>query len=204
MVGIPNNLPIDLLCSQFWILSAFSLYRSIFLHETIFFVHYHYHINSNEQRHLSYLICSRRRQFLSLFAKSLSLTSKSFYKTSSVSASSSPVGSTVVGFLAPLLRHLPRAPPLLLVPIVVSSNVASSAKSTCKGSKSSSLGEKKNHLPFVKYVAQLTSLQSLLAKSSSPSLQSLLTESSSPLSSSLSEEKNYLSLLLSWQNCLGY
>ncbi|RWW84275.1 hypothetical protein BHE74_00007127 [Ensete ventricosum] len=49
---------------------------------------------------------------------SLSLTSKPFYKTSSALASSSLAGSTVVGFLTPLLRHLPRTPPLPLVPTV--------------------------------------------------------------------------------------
>ncbi|RRT51314.1 hypothetical protein B296_00033094 [Ensete ventricosum] len=88
---------------------------------------------------------------------SLSLTSKPFYKTSSASAFSSPAGSTVVGFLTLLPRHLPRAPPLLSVPAVASSNAA---ESTCKGSKlfffavqrqkSSSLNEEKKHLPFVK------------------------------------------------------
>ncbi|RZS25456.1 hypothetical protein BHM03_00058642 [Ensete ventricosum] len=58
---------------------------------------------------------------------SLSLTSKPFYKTSSALASSSLVRSTIVGFLTPLSRHLPHAPPLSLVPTVASSTESTSA-----------------------------------------------------------------------------
>ncbi|RWW02422.1 hypothetical protein GW17_00034488 [Ensete ventricosum] len=57
---------------------------------------------------------------------SLSLTSKPFYKTSSALASSSLVRSTIVGFLTPLSRHLPHAPPLSLVPTVASSTESTS------------------------------------------------------------------------------
>ncbi|RRT37666.1 hypothetical protein B296_00057806 [Ensete ventricosum] len=37
------------------------LYRGVLLHEAIFLVHHHCRINSNEQRHLPYPNCSRRR-----------------------------------------------------------------------------------------------------------------------------------------------